>query len=76
MNEDLIPEGLRNIYRTVYTSADDVEDERVKIALFAVLGAIDEDIAAAQREAGEPSNVVQFPRPEDDQVVPELAKSR
>ena len=76
MNEDLIPEGLRDIYRKVYTSADDVEDERVKLALFAVLGAIDEDIASAQRAAAEPSNVVQFPGPEDEQVAPELAKSR
>ncbi len=66
MNEQLIPEGLRDVFKKVYTSADQVEDARVKLALFAVLNAIRSESAAA----GMRSNVVEFvpSRPSQDPV--------
>ena len=76
MNEELIPEGLRDFYRKVYTSVDGVEDERVKLALFVVLGAVKTDVATAERAANERANVVPFIRPMPREDESELAKSR
>lgn len=63
LSDELIPSDLREIYRKVYTSVDQVEDERVKIALISVLNAMHMDSNAANGRGGTRLNVVPFVRP-------------
>jgi len=60
LSEELIPDDLREIYRKVYTSVDQVEDERVKIALISILKAVHADTTAANVRCATRSNVVPF----------------
>ena len=76
LNDELIPEGLRDIYRRVCTSADHVEDERVRLALVAVVGAIMKDITGDETRVSDGSNVIQFTQPERRLGEPASAKSR
>ena len=76
LSDELIPEGLRDIYRKIHTSSDQVDDERVKSALIAVLGAIHKDVAGEETRHSDGSNVVEFARPESPTQKRGLAKSR
>lgn len=76
LNEELIPEGLRDIYQQVYTSEGLVEDERVKLALFAVMRAVHKDVTGETLPLSRDPNVVEFVRPEPHSAEPGLAKSR
>ena len=76
LNEELIPEGLRDIYRQVYTSANQVDDERVRLALISVMDAIRKDVTGEAPDLSDGSNVVEFVRPEPRSAARRLAESR
>lgn len=61
--EDLVPDGLQDVYRKVYNSIGHAEDERVKLALISILHAVHKDTADNEHREENVSNVVLFPRP-------------
>lgn len=58
----LVPESLLEIYEQVYTSIEEVEDERVKVALASVLVAIHKDSCERESRNKASTNVVSLAR--------------
>lgn len=63
LDEKLIPEGLRDVYRKVRDSVDYIDNEPVKVALYALLRAVETDTESIKRDKQARSKVIPFNRP-------------
>ena len=76
INEDQIPEGIRDIYRKAQASVGHIRDERVQLALEAFVDAVHKDLLGEDFRMTDGPNVVDFRPRELKPLRARLAKSR
>lgn len=73
LDEELIPEGLRDVYRKVRDSVDYIDNEPVKVALYTLLRAVESDTESIKKNKKSLSNVISFRPPTMNDESPSSA---